>query len=131
MATTKQTTSEKASRPTVVGQTVWLFDSNRRHYETRDGAKVTIYAEHWVETTVTKAGRVNLTTASHHTLRREGDGFRGHACHVVFSREEMEADIWRHEHAYKIEDAVRRCDDVAILKQIAALVGYDETRGGA
>jgi hypothetical protein len=127
-----------AARP-VRGQTVWLYDENRRHYSESVGGKPRqlIYAEHWRETTVVKSGRINLTLATGHTLRKREDGttgaaYSGSACYVVFTREEVDAITWRETHAHRLVDAIRACRDVAVLKQIAALVGYDEqTNGGA
>lgn len=112
------------------GQTVWLFDQNRRVYtDDRDwDRRRIIYAEHWVETTVVKAGPKNLTLATRAVLQWDDSAgvYRTSSEHVAYTRDEVDADIWRANNRHRLVNAVQGCGDVNILKQIAALVGYTE-----
>lgn len=112
------------------GQTVWLFDQNHRVYDNpRDWSnRRIIYAEHWIETTVVKAGPKNLTLATRAVLQWDDHAgvYRTSTEHVAFTRDEVDADIWRANNRHRLTNMVGECKDVAVLKQIAALVGYTE-----
>jgi hypothetical protein len=42
----------------------------------------------------------------------------------AFSEQEIDDLAWTVDHGYAIAEAVRRCSDHAVLKQVAALVGW-------
>lgn len=119
-----------------VGQTVWLFDVNRRRYREPEPGRLypaggPIYAEHWTEVQVAsvapRGGSVELSNGRR--LRRdEGGVFCGGSGRIrlAVTRAEVDADIYINTHRHGICDAVRACGDAAILRQIAALVGYEE-----
>jgi hypothetical protein len=58
-------------------------------------------------------------------VRDDRGVYRAHACRLAFDKADVDADIFVHTHRQAIREAVGNCNDVAVLKQIAALVGYD------
>jgi hypothetical protein len=110
-----------------IGDTVYLFDENRRVYA-RNGAGRSsggpIYREHFLPYLIVgeekrswildKEGRVG-----------GGAPWPGKTSKTkVMTEEEVEAACWRNDHRMAVSDAVRRCEDTEVLKQVAALVGY-------
>jgi hypothetical protein len=114
-----------------IGDTLYRFDVNRRVYQ--KGGQFSggpIYREHfeplkiegenarsWV---LERGWKVNKKT-----LRGEAASF-SYGGRGFFTAEQMEADIWQHDHRHKIRDLFDRCS-VAQLREIANLLGY----GGA
>jgi len=108
-----------------VGQRVWEFDINHRVYPRGGGVGVgPIYAEHfrplWIKGV---EGRSYLVS-------RYEDG--GYPFKVSFEKAERrfmdDADrddcAWVDFHRCRVETAVGRCRDGAVLKKVAELVGY-------
>ena len=111
-----------------IGDTIYRFDGNRRFYSKERGSGP-IYEKHfeplkiigenkvsWLLERGWRANKKNLSCAR--AMQCGGRGF--------FTAEGMENDIWRHEHRCRIVRLVEQTD-AAILKQIAALVGYEPT----
>jgi hypothetical protein len=108
-----------------VGDVLYNFDGNRRFYENRHSAPV--YSRHfeaheiegetkqsWIMRYGKKVNKKTLASSCQY-------GDRGY-----FTKSAMEADIWLHDHRHKIVRLVENIE-VEKLKQIAAIVGYDET----
>lgn len=108
-----------------VGDTVWLFDGNRRVYAegNRNGA---IYAEHWYADEIVDQTRTSWCLKGGHKVDKTTGELRikdafGRRRTVEFSREAVDLDIWVHRNRYRIvEDA--KAADAETLKAIDALL---------
>jgi hypothetical protein len=136
-----------------VGSRLWKWDENRRVYARsaeRRSFGSPIYAEHFVEVeVVAETGRSWIVASPGRSapvppftaeslrgtyakvgkdLLRERVGRYGHT--VYFTDAQKAAMIWTKTHSRKIVELVERCRDVATLRAIAALVGYDTGPSG-
>lgn len=109
-----------------IGSTLWLFDGNRRVY---GPDRRTVYREHFRPIVVfgeTKQSwlcgekwapiRVNKKT-----MQTKGE--YGVSPHVFTSKAEIDDDCWLHDKRRDIDRALMLCNDPAVLRQIAALLG--------
>lgn len=114
-----------------VGDTVWVFDQNRRVYRQENGRSVgsPIFREHFRETTITgetsrswiiRGGKVPKDGGD---VRRSTAGAHGRTT-VYMTREAVDAAVFRNDHQYKIAKMVEACSDIALMRQVAALMGY-------
>jgi hypothetical protein len=115
-----------------VGDTVWVFDVNRRIYPAKGGAtSAPIWREHWQEVRLVSETRKSFTLShgvwiggkSVTKLKKSDDPTLRHK--VCLSLEELEGQMFVHDHCYKVAEMVRKIEDPAILRQIIRLVGYD------
>lgn len=112
-----------------IGDTVYQFDVNRRVYKKDAAGHSTggpIYREHFRPYVIVGEDKRSwiLDTPERSWA---GEPFPGKVAKAkVLTADEMDADCWRHDHRYQLSQAISRCNDVAILKQIAALVGYGQ-----
>jgi hypothetical protein len=119
-----------------VGSTVWIFDENRRVYpDGPDGRRSfgtrPIWREHWRPTMILSETRVSWCLEGRRKISKRGlaaSTVRG----VLTSEADLDAACYVHEHASKISDRVGRISGgrqaAGMLRQIAALVGYDDGR---
>ena len=112
------------------GETVYVFDHNRRVYETNPetGRRgLVIYREHFVPLIV--FGETPRSwLASHdgtdkwehmiHKLDKKQSPDRGR----WYTKAQMEDAVWLEENRRKIANVVERLSDVSLLKQIATLL---------
>ncbi len=114
-----------------VGDTVWIFDSNRRVY--KDGRGGAIYAEHWYSTKIVGENRASWIVLPHgrgmkidkKTCALRGELY-GTRAQVEFSRDAVDADIWLMENRWRIAELLQRCNDVTVLKAVAKAIGLKE-----
>lgn len=102
---------------------IWVFDENRRVYRRNEQGRPVggpIWREHWRKVTVVGETSRSWVTAWGQKIPKSGR--RG----VVFSEEEIDRAAYVRDNAVKIANEVRRVDSYDLLKQIAALVGYEE-----
>ena len=105
-----------------VGDRAWVFDSNRRVYDSATGNGGAVYAKHWKEGRVTRVGRTQVDIDGR-TFRRDNRGvYTAHASHVVFTEQEMIDDVWRHNNYTAVLHAAQNAPASA-LRQVAALLG--------
>lgn len=111
-----------------VGDKVFVFDSNYRVYDRSDGKPFggPVYREHFRE-------RVILGETSRSWLvGYEGWSLTSCTKHpkkgrtALYTLEQIAEEEYRHYNAHRIADRVQHAD-YAVLKQIAALLGYKET----
>ena len=105
-----------------IGSTIWIFDSNRRVYpEPRSayGGGGPIYREHWRPVTIEGETSRSWVTSWYGKKVPK----RGPRQGIAFTEAEVEADVWVHDHRYKIVRMVEQCE-VETLKAIAQAVGY-------
>ena len=104
-----------------IGSTIWMFDNNRRVYpeprSTHNGGP--IYREHWRPVTIDGETSRSWVTSWYGKKVQK----RGPRQGVAFTEDEVEADVWAHDHRYKIVRMIEQCD-VATLKAVALAVGY-------
>lgn len=113
--------------PLAIGSTVWRFDINHRVYRgpTRSvSVGGPIYREHFRPVEIVgETSRSWLVGYGKTKIPKANDG---RECNGFFLTQEAVNDaVFREDHAYRISEAVGQCADVIVLKQIAALVGYE------
>lgn len=114
-----------------IGQTVWWFDTNRRVYLRDENGCATgspIYREHWRQTKIVSETPRSWITEWNHKIDKKTGQCRTVYGMVTFaySLAEIDDKCWLHDHRYALSDHLRSCDDVALLRSIAAMVGYKE-----
>ena len=121
-----------------VGDTVWVFDENRRVYPPRDEQGRAhlggpIWRGHWVEQTVVGENKTSFFVGraphgfdpkrlSWHRRILKRDLRDGTLRGVVRSLEELEKLVWMHDNRHELIDRVRRCEDHAVLVEVARLL---------
>ena len=113
-----------------IGDTVYRFDGNRRVYRDRSasGGGGPIYREHFEPLKI--VGENNKSWLVDRGWKIDKKTGKGNAASFqfggrgFFTAEQMEDDIWDHEHRHKIVDAIQREISVGQLKQVAAIIGY-------
>lgn len=115
-----------------IGSTVWVFDENSREYR-KNGAGwgSAIYRAHWVPVNVTGENRASWLVGNRYASFSKTRPHRTKATaygsrRVAVSAQEVDDDCWVNGSRAAIGAMVMRCEDAAILRQIAALVGYKE-----
>lgn len=115
----------------MIGQTVWVFNENHRVYAPKEPGKLyasggPIYREHWQPETITsETPRLWVTNRGTKFPKKDPNNeYRG----ICRSKEELEDKIFLHDHNFHIGKAVGECHDIAKLKEIAKLIGYDEEK---
>lgn len=113
-----------------IGDTVWRFDGNRRVYRqpgTYSGGGAPIYREHFEPLKIVGETKVSWIMergwkANKKTLKGEASSFE-YGGRGFFTAEQLEDDIWQHEHRHGIRALFDRASP-AQLKQIAAILGF-------
>jgi hypothetical protein len=119
--------------PIAIGAPVWVFDENRRVYE-HDGSGRPVGSplrrEHWRPWVVvgeTRAswiiGPPGSNTSQSWATRKVPK--KGPWHDIAWSLSDVNADVWAHEHRWRIEHMVQRCSP-DVLRRVADLVGYVE-----
>jgi len=109
----------------MIGQTIWIFDINRRVYrEPRSMSGSPIYREHWRPVRIDAETSRSWVTQYGEKIPKKGE-HRG----VAFTEQEVDDDVWCNSHRSKIADAIYRLEDVATLRAIADLVGFKPEAG--
>lgn len=121
-----------------VGSKVWVFDENHREYDPAPpGARFAkggpIYEKHWVEAEIVGETRASWVLNRYFGKfpkkrpalggwhARTRDGF---VKKVATTPQELSDDIWANSHRRHVLSLVERCN-VTILREVAALVGYE------
>jgi hypothetical protein len=114
-----------------IGDTVWVFDPNRRVYEPGSHGPP-IYREHFVAQKIIGETRISWLVGSEnadisrnwtYTKYKKKDPYG------IYTAEEVEAKIWLNDHGYETSQRVMRCKDVAALKAIVALLDAVDAQG--
>tara|TARA_R110000803_G_scaffold171446_1_gene234372 strand:+ start:166 stop:492 length:327 start_codon:yes stop_codon:yes gene_type:complete len=106
-----------------VGDKIWRFDINRRRYR-EGGGGGPIYAEHWSEIEITGETSRSWIVGGWQEIKVSK---RGAHYGYVFTRAEVEDDIWMDGNRYKLGERVKRCIYIDILKAIEALIEGGES----
>lgn len=107
----------------MIGNTVYVFDMNRRVYR-KDGVGAgPIWREHWRPEKVSSETSRSWVTDHGTKIPKKGHDPRSFA----FSLGQIESQAWVQEHRYKISSMVERCLDPVKLQQIAEIVGYQRS----
>jgi hypothetical protein len=117
-----------------VGSTIWVFDENRRRYPgpVKPGhlwpSGPPIWREHWRTTAIKGETRVSWILENGRKISKR-DLVAGKVRGVLTSEADLDAACYVNEHAHAISERVRRLAGgqkaAEVLRQIAALVGYD------
>lgn len=109
----------------------YTFDLNRRIYEKNEKGFSTggpIYSEHFTELVVIDETDKEYICEHDQRINKKSMKSFYASCprekSAVYTEAEREAMIWRNENRYKLIRKVEHCNNIDILKQIAALVGY-------
>lgn len=111
-----------------VGDTIWVFDQNRRVYEDRHSSP--IWIKHWRPCKITgETARSFIVDGDRgwrawKLAKKGGIKLPAHCSAVAFDHAGIS---WYHlrEHRWKLAETVRRVDDIETLCQIAAIVGFE------
>lgn len=114
----------------VVGSVVYRFDINRRVYEKNAEGKAVggpIYREYFRKYYIIgEEGRSWIYSSTpdgpYHQNNKIG---KTKAKDVFYSEAEVDRQCWMEYHRYRICRAVELCRDVAKIKAIAEIIGYD------
>lgn len=120
-----------------IGDRVWRFDVNRRVYPKPTPGNVLptggpIFAEHFVPYEIMGEEKRSWLIGRPHT---RPDKVGKHMIDigpggVWFSDLGREAGIWLADNRHPLSEAVRKCHDVDVLRQVAMLVGYEAKGAG-
>lgn len=119
-----------------VGSTVWVFDENRRVYpkEKLPPGKLwpsgpPIWREHWRPTAIKGETRVSWILENGRKVNKR-DLADGKVRGVLTSEADLDAACYVNQHAREVGERVQRLAGgqkaAEVLRQIAALVGYDD-----
>ena len=129
-----------------VGDLLWFFDGDRRVYARDEKGRAVggpIWREHWVPMVVLAESPVAwwMARSIHSHLIGEPTEqlefvvaaklLKGRPLPGgwAFGSEHIDEMAWVQQHRPAISCAVSRCDDPAILRQVAALVGWSPEKG--
>jgi hypothetical protein len=113
-----------------VGDTVWVFDDNVRRFRVdANGEARVIASEKFRPRSITgETSRSwligNVKIPKHGGPVRTSAAGRWGATIVYMTQEAVDDEVFRREHRHRIVRALETCGDVAVLRQVAALVGY-------
>ena len=119
-----------------IGDTLYRFDGNRRVYRDRSpsGGGGPIYREHFEPLKIEGENRLSWVLdggwkVNKKSLKGEAASF-SYGGRGFFTAEQMEDDIWQHDHRYRIRDLFDRCSPEQ-LREIAKLLDYQPPRSPA
>ena len=112
---------------------VWVFDQNHRVYRKPEPGDIwakggPVWREHWRKYPVVGETRLSWILSIHTKVPKKNPSPRAFA----FSEAQIDELEWLEVHRYKVADRVQKIDDPALMKQVAALIGYEPvalTRG--
>lgn len=122
---TTKTQMYDVPREVGIGSVIWRFDVNHRVYlkdpNTGRSTGGPIYREHWQRYTITGETPRSWITSCHSKVPKKGkhDGW-------AFSESEVDDYCWVEEYRHSLIREVSSCRNPAILRKIAALIGYRE-----
>ena len=106
-----------------IGSTIWRYDINHREYTKPKDGRIwgdIIERAHWRPIKIT--GETSRSWVTQHGQKLPKNGaWRG----VLLSEAAIDEWEWARKHRHRIADVVGRSDDAILLRQIAALVGYE------
>ncbi len=116
-----------------IGSTVWVFDINHRVYHKNGERHRLIWREHWRPRKIVADTRVSWILDD--SPWRPANATRvpkknASTYHFAFSEDDINERAYVNEHRHRIGDLVRSIDNADLLRQVAALVGYEAKRAG-
>ena len=124
-----------------LGSVVWHFDPNRRVYDYPRGFRVAGPARRpqWVEweirgetsrswiavrkdSKITDAADLGAYGAK---IPKKATAENARKMGFVLTAQDVEDDVWQHEHRYRVVTALEQAD-VATLRKVAELIGYTD-----
>jgi hypothetical protein len=121
-----------------LGDTVYVHDYHRRD---RDAHGKLIVENQYVPTRIVsetrlswileggyRAGERKIPKGEQHGLVRKLPCGQYSPYSVYMTAEAKDDSLWLGAHAHRVVGAVENIRDVKLLKQVAALIGYDETK---
>lgn len=107
----------------MIGQTVYVFDINRRVYRKKDGlgSGGPIWREHYRPDVVVSETSRSWVTKCMVKIPKKGRDPQS----VAFSKDEIDAMEWVHEHRYKIVRLLEQCHDPEKIRNIAAILDFN------
>ncbi len=110
---------------TTTGDTIWIYDDNFRVYTKGSVGSFgdIIWREHWRPHTITGETRVSWILGKL-KIKKATYPHQG----IAYSQEEITEQEYIWTQGYKIGMMVGRIKDYATLKQVANLIGYEESK---
>lgn len=119
----KATLSTIPSQPALqIGDTVYVYNNNRRVYPAGQAGSRPIYRHHWEPLQITGINRVSYILENGIKVNKKDPGPS-----VLLSSQALDDRVWRHANQYTIERAVTACDSADTLRAIAKLLALDLT----
>ena len=110
-----------------VGDKVYRFDGNVRHYDRPGFSGKCVYEKHFVEHEIVGETKLSWITDKGGFKISKRDGTCPKAMQFAgrgfFTFDQMHDDIWRHEHRYKIERLMSQAS-AGQLRKVADILGY-------
>lgn len=104
-----------------IGSEIWRYDENRRVYS-KDGKGGPLFREKWHKVEILgETSRSWITSYYKEKVPKKGAHPRW-----AFAESEIDDACFVHDHRWKIIRAIERVYDADALRQIAAIVGYQE-----
>jgi hypothetical protein len=108
-----------------IGSVVWFYDINHREYTEPEKGRIwgrIIERKHWQpQTIVSETSRSWITN---HGTKLPKDVSKWSKAWIT-SEAGVDDWEWMRVHKHRIADHLRHVDEIEVLKQIAALVGYE------
>lgn len=107
---------------TKIGDSVWLFDVNRRVYVDEGGNRLSspIWLHHWRECKIVgETSRSWILDYFNKKVPKKGYNAKT----ICFSEEELIREAWAHNNRYHITEAIRGLN-AEKLKEVASVIGY-------
>lgn len=109
----------------MIGKEIWYFDINRRVYQKGPDGRSwgsPIWAEHWTPCKI--VGETSKSWITDHWDKKIAK--KNHdRTQWALSKEELDLQIWAHEHCHKIAQEVEILNqNPEILRKVAELIGY-------
>lgn len=124
---------EEGESEVKVGDSIWYFDENRRVYPPGKGLGGPIWREHWREMFIVGETKqswiVSHSPVTGYTSWKlaKRDFKQGRTPQDwALSQEDIDELAYCHDHARRIGDLVARMKNAEVLREVAALVGYEE-----
>ncbi len=107
-----------------LGKVVFFFNENNRVYQYGEDGRALggpVYRHYYVAVKI-------ASETSRSWVSLYGNKIPKNDLKSVFGLQDVEDQIWIASTRYLLADAVKRCGDIAALKQIASLLSFEETK---
>ncbi len=113
-----------------VGDTVWLFDGNNRHYAKDGSSSGPIYRKHFVERKIVGENRASWLLQFDMKIDKRTmqlrppspGGFYGWSRTIYLSPQDVEDAVFVYENKHRISEGVQDCGNANVLRTIDGIL---------